>query len=349
MPILRENPLCHYRYDALDRLIGNQLKSSPERQRFYCKSRLSTEIHDAIQHSIVQHGDQLLAQQLGQGKASDTLLLATDQQRSVLQTINATNQSHTIAYSPYGHRPAETGLTSLLSFNGESPDPVTGHYLLGNGYRAFNPVLMRFNTPDRLSPFGKGGLNAYAYCLGDPINWIDPNGAAPLSVWGKAIFTRKAKIGTYLGSPKDYDIKAGVSTIDAVKQHDRLVEIGDMIAQLEKKVQIDYQEAVKNPGMLLPMLDVSTADRQKNKAISYFLQRVSDQLSESPTRSSRLIIGNLTHLSRGNHKVPYVKPYHLLGEHLSKQYDAIKVRPLSNSIRDLDNERFDIMRKYFEY
>ncbi|EGH35731.1 hypothetical protein PSYJA_44541, partial [Pseudomonas syringae pv. japonica str. M301072] len=38
---------------------------------------------------------------------------------------------------------------------------MTGHYLLGNGYRAFNPVLMRFNSPDSLSPFGEGGVNAY--------------------------------------------------------------------------------------------------------------------------------------------------------------------------------------------
>ncbi|MFW0758814.1 RHS repeat-associated core domain-containing protein, partial [Pseudomonas sp. H11T01] len=131
----------------------------------------------ALQYSIVQHGDQLLAQQQRQGDALDATLLATDQQRSVLHTVNA-NTPKAIAYSPYGHRPAESGLTSLLGFNGERPDSVTGHYLLGNGYRAFNPVLMRFNSPDRLSPFGKGGLNSYAYCLGDPINWTDQTGQA---------------------------------------------------------------------------------------------------------------------------------------------------------------------------
>uniref|UniRef100_UPI00214B5855 RHS repeat-associated core domain-containing protein n=1 Tax=Pseudomonas sp. UMAB-08 TaxID=1365375 RepID=UPI00214B5855 len=63
--------------------------------------------------------------------------------------------------------------------NGEPPDPVTGHYLLGNGYRAFNPVLMRFNSPDSLSPFGEGGLNGYAYCGGDPVNYRDPTGHIP--------------------------------------------------------------------------------------------------------------------------------------------------------------------------
>ncbi|MGW1412282.1 RHS repeat-associated core domain-containing protein [Streptomyces sp. NPDC002403] len=70
----------------------------------------------------------------------------------------------------------EAGLVSLLGFNGERPDPAMGWYLLGNGYRAFNPVLMRFHSPDSSSPFDGGGLNPYAYCLGDPINRVDPTG-----------------------------------------------------------------------------------------------------------------------------------------------------------------------------
>jgi RHS repeat-associated protein len=104
-----------------------------------------------------------------------TILLATDQQRSVLSALDE-HPPRSIAYTPYGHRPRENGLLSLLGFNGELPDPRTGCYHLGNGYRQFNPVLMRFICPDRFSPFGKGGLNAYAYCEGDPSNKVDPTG-----------------------------------------------------------------------------------------------------------------------------------------------------------------------------
>lgn len=68
-------------------------------------------------------------------------------------------------------------LVSLPGFTGALCDPLTGHYLLGHGYRAFNPVLMRFNSPDSLSPFDAGGLNAYAYCKGDPVNYWDLTGS----------------------------------------------------------------------------------------------------------------------------------------------------------------------------
>ena len=91
-----------------------------------------------------------------------------------------------LAHSPYGHRPAENGLLSLLGFNGERPDPLTGHYHLGNGYRQFNPVLMRVNSPDSWSPFGEGGLNAYAFANGDPRNKIDPDGHRGISSLIKA-------------------------------------------------------------------------------------------------------------------------------------------------------------------
>ncbi|MGE8069649.1 RHS repeat-associated core domain-containing protein [Pseudomonas sp. NPDC089569] len=161
----RQTLLCRYHYDPLDRLVDTTPSAQTSAQRFYLKDRLSTEIQGAVQRSIMQHDDQLLAQQQHQSGTTQTRLLATDQQRSVLNALDAT-RPHPLAYSPYGHRPAENGLLSLLGFNGERPDPVTGWYLLGNGYRAFNPVLMRFNSPDSWSPFGEGGVNGYAYCGG---------------------------------------------------------------------------------------------------------------------------------------------------------------------------------------
>jgi RHS repeat-associated protein len=87
--------------------------------------------------------------------------------------------TQSMVYAPYGFREQSTG-ASALGFNGQLLDRSTGRYLLGNGQRTYNPALMRFQSPDSLSPFGKGGVNAYAYCLGDPVNGQDPSGHAPL-------------------------------------------------------------------------------------------------------------------------------------------------------------------------
>ncbi|QUM86839.1 RHS repeat-associated core domain-containing protein [Moritella sp. 28] len=74
-------------------------------------------------------------------------------------------------------------IINSIGFNGERIDPITKLYHLGQGYRVYNPALMRFNQADELSPFGDGGINPYAYCLGDPINFIDPTGRSA-DLWG---------------------------------------------------------------------------------------------------------------------------------------------------------------------
>ncbi|WP_434655129.1 RHS repeat-associated core domain-containing protein [Pseudomonas sp. R3-56] len=190
----RETVLCRYHYDPLDRLVDRAPYEQAGIQRFYCKSRLATEIQGVVQRSVFQHDERLLAQRRHENARVNTALLATDQQHSVLNVLDATGP-HPFAYTPYGHRPAENGLLSLLGFNGEPPDPVTGHYSLGSGYRVFNPVLMRFNSPDSLSPFGDGGLNAYGYCAGDPINWTDPTGHIPIKPVMDAFLKNLAKQG----------------------------------------------------------------------------------------------------------------------------------------------------------
>ena len=102
-------------------------------------------------------------------------LIGSDNQGSVILHRRC-GESPTLEYSPYGHSPDATENGSRSAFTGQVVEGLTGHYLLGSGNRAYSPVLMRFTAPDRLSPFGEGGLNTYAYCHGDPINMTDPTG-----------------------------------------------------------------------------------------------------------------------------------------------------------------------------
>ena len=168
--------LCRYHYCPLDQQTGYTLAGQDTLQRFYCKNRIATEIHGDVETSIFRYEDELLAQHQRHSGNIDTSLLAFDKKKSVLNILSPTEFHHSIAYTPYGHHEMENNLLSVLGFNGERPDNLTGCYHLGNGYRQFNPLLMRFCSPDNLSPFGKGGVNAYAYCEGEPILRSDPDG-----------------------------------------------------------------------------------------------------------------------------------------------------------------------------
>ncbi len=141
--------LCTYRYDATDRLADCSPAGQGSARFFYLKNRLTTQIQGQIQHTALRTDEHLLAHLSVENSQSDSALLVTDQQQSVIAA-----QSLAFAYTPYGHRHPSAGPMNLPGYTGQRLDPVTGHYLLGNGYRAYNPVLMRFNSPDSLSPFG---------------------------------------------------------------------------------------------------------------------------------------------------------------------------------------------------
>jgi RHS repeat-associated protein len=110
----------------------------------------------------------------------NTLLMATNTHNTPFSDgIGLPILSHT----PFGHIQRAQHGHSLIAYNGEHPELISSHYLLGHGYRAYNPILMRFHSPDSASPFGRGGINSYAYVLGDPINNLDPSGHTPLNSW----------------------------------------------------------------------------------------------------------------------------------------------------------------------
>ncbi|MFF7062425.1 RHS repeat-associated core domain-containing protein [Pseudomonas sp. NPDC008258] len=99
------------------------------------------------------------------------------------------------AYSPYG---VTRGLrpTTMLAFCGQRRDPLSESYPLGNGYRHYSPALMRFLSPDSHSPFDRGGINAYAYCAGDPVNRTDESGRFWIKLFTHLAFGSSAIAGT---------------------------------------------------------------------------------------------------------------------------------------------------------
>jgi RHS repeat-associated protein len=169
-------PVTTYDYDAHNHLVAVKPDGEAELLRFYEGYRLSDMVQDGQHTQLLYQGSQPLGQQ-APGDDNKTLLLLTDAKNSVIAESQA-DELRTAVYTAYGERSGDANLKSLLAFNGEVCDPASGWYLLGRGYRAYNPCLMRFHSPDSMSPFGRGGINSYMYCLGNPIAFSDPTGHA---------------------------------------------------------------------------------------------------------------------------------------------------------------------------
>ncbi len=100
-----------------------------------------------------------------------------------------------------------TSNISPLGFLGQYTDNNTNLQYLGNGYRAYDAKVGRFISPDGLSPFGKGGLNAYAYGENNPVLYSDPDGHEIIISMLIASIVSGAVIGGTVGA-----ITAGINS-----------------------------------------------------------------------------------------------------------------------------------------
>ncbi|MED7955047.1 RHS repeat-associated core domain-containing protein [Streptomyces sp. BE303] len=170
-------PANEYGYDPLNRLL-TQRTDGRTTVLHYRGESLAAVTEDGRPARLLQLGNGAYVAQSRDGR---TRLLTTDGAGTVHLAAGAEGQEP-YARTPYGERPVG-GADSLLGFTGQRSDPMTGWYHLGNGARAYDPVLLRFTTPDALSPFGAGGVNPYAYCAGDPVNRVDPSGHLSWQAW----------------------------------------------------------------------------------------------------------------------------------------------------------------------
>ena len=154
------------------------MKNAEQSLLFYDSNKLVTLSQKTFNHSLLRAGNASMAEQRAQSDGQTTLL-ATDLTGSVTHAKTNTDREPA-TYTAYGYR-APSDTAPALGFNGEYLNSNLPLYLLGNGHRSFTPALMRFQSPDSLSPFEAGGINPYCYCGGDPINRSDPTGRSWMS------------------------------------------------------------------------------------------------------------------------------------------------------------------------
>lgn len=262
-------PAFSFHYDALDTLAGRSTSSGKE-HRFYRNDELANEIQGGVSRTFLRAEGIVLAEQ--QTGERTPRLLAGDDKNSVLVEVSQ-DAIQAVAYSAYGHRVHDASVSSPLGYNGERRETQTGWYLLGNGYRVFNPLLMRFHSPDSLSPFGEGGLNAYMYCVGDPINNVDPTGRSP---WGWLL----RKTGTTTASSIAQNLRPNFVINPHKNRAASLKTIGPEHVKNFKKVGVLYYEDVQAVGKNLDKLIARRAPTKEIKAVRKEYKRL-DALAKS--------------------------------------------------------------------
>jgi len=194
-------------------------------QFFYKHGQISTLISDQKTSTVLREQEIPLAETRLDSEAVSSLFNA-DSNSSVLSIVSRHSSDH-FHYSPYGLLPGASPLPTL-AYNGEHPH-LSNLYLLGNGLRAYSPGLMRFLSPDSLSPFHKGGINPYAYCANDPINYTDPSGQM-----------RRAQTGQGASPTARAFFENAKKKIDTIRVHQR--ENNNRITNLETKIQSNLEK-----------------------------------------------------------------------------------------------------------
>ncbi|WP_095194763.1 RHS repeat-associated core domain-containing protein [Pseudomonas sp. Irchel 3A7] len=204
-------------------------------------------------------------------------MLAGDYKNTVQSELSQAGRNDA-AYTAYGHRGDGALMSSALGYNGERLEVTTGGYALGNGHRFYSPVLMKFYSPDVESPFAKGGPNAYAYCEGDPMNYVDPTGRSILKI---------LTLLMYAGD--DYVAQTGKLVSKAGGGARRLPNVTDDLAGLRPSRSMAKTKAVRGSpnssnGPVIPKPDYSLSPPPQAKSLT--LSREASNVTHIAPQSS---------------------------------------------------------------
>ena len=251
------------------------------------------------------------------------------------------------SYTAYGFR---SHPVASLAFHGEYLDPFTQYYPLGAGRRIYNPKLMRFLSLDALSPFGAGGLNAYAYVRGDPVNFSDPDGHAPVRGNGPR-FNYEGPVQVIEGMHVFHTKSPSGEPVVNISAHGALgrlqtdqgtIRAAAVVATLEKN-------GVEVAGVQTHVLSCYSANRLPGNRPS-FIQELAD-LSQAPSSGyleKVWVRSNRHNIKAGKTKTLQVEILKRMGEdhpkYKSFAYHPVTVEPSNSIAKSSVNQEARIIR-----
>jgi len=221
------------------------------------------------------------------------LLLAIDSMKSIIRAHD-TSIRHVLSYSPYGHHPRSGHALPILAFNGDKLDTSTERYFLGKGHRTYSPGIMRFSSPDALSPFLQGGLNSYSYCSGDPINYQDPSAQQRIPLQRIASHQPPRYSGNpTLNQSRRLAHRAQVRSLRAEQARALATDAYEASLRFEQSGEQSRLRAAASTNPQLRNSQLASANRDTNLAVSFL-----DAAEQHLTRESR----ELDHVHRLNNE-----------------------------------------------
>lgn len=151
----------------------------------YLGSMVFNKTSDGTQlESIAWDGGRIVAEPDGWGGTNLVpYLYSTDHLGSIRAVRNALTGEVVSRsdYEPYGAHTTLSGAPQRYRYNGKEDQSFAGTPYLDYGARQYDPAIGRWMVPD---PLAEKNISSspYAFCLGNPINYIDPKGCDTVRV-----------------------------------------------------------------------------------------------------------------------------------------------------------------------
>lgn len=250
---------------------------------FYQGAKAVSVLSEGKSARVFRAGGGIVAERAS-GRTGGVSFYAVDVSQTLV-SAQSSDQVFRANFSPFGSHQIGDTEWPLAMYVGECFDDNCQGYILGAGYRLYKPHLMRLCSPDELSPFDDGGINPYAYCGGDPINYHDPSGRTR---WPNI----DAALGRWLGKARKNIIQARALDRVARGMRGGVDGVSQSIKkQIHQRARDIFAEQKKDISNLNP--DQIEGYYKANPTSLYAIDYHSRQAARNVLVSGEVVPGNL--------------------------------------------------------